>query len=589
MIKPTHETDVVPKCSHVFPGSSAACASDLGAAATTASAAAAPAPAATAPAVVYQNPAKLTPDQYGAADGWRLLHVQELDCIPADAEAFSNFYQTWCESFRRGRSADEGDRQVTTYRTRTPETVGVHNPERLTPAQVGAGYRLLTTAEAQCVPEGAEAWGTLRRNGWSRSRNAGKMASQSFTYRIRVSEAVTRAFAAKHPHTSIPLPPNRRWCLEGEDVLPQDEVLFDDGRLFSCMDWPGHRGHKYAAAGTDSYPEGHYVRPVTEAEQPSSLAVDETQQRLERLAASLVDLVQNNNRLHVDEAGHVCGMYSRTSEGIRKDVAAFLAGVERAAERRAKAEQEVKFQALSQVEAACLREENKHLRHQVEILGRDVAGSHRKMTGYQNELRELRAALERKKQELESLRGRCVVGPDEVCIPEAELKRLRTQDSAWISLCHALSSQGENVGCLLGFVASKRGENLANAFARLRSIEKNGANDREQARLWGVVVEELRVGFSVENGNAQLSLEDCVRKELRRLYAVEKGRNEDAELLDWVSTREANIRRLDSGRYHVSYRPEWCLGAAAGGATLREALQRAKAQDERDSAKHAVA
>jgi hypothetical protein len=396
MIKPTHETDVVPKCSHVFPGSSAACASDLGAA---------------------------TSGEEPVAD---------------------------------------------TYLRRR---------------------QLLRVVHAEVPING------------------------------------TRAFAAKHPHTSIPLPPNRRWCLEGEDVLPQDEVLFDDGRLFSCMDWIGHRGYKYAAAGTDSYPEGHYVRPVTEAEQPSSPAVDETQKRLERLAASLVDLVQNNFCLRVDEEGHVSGLYATSADGLRGSVARFLGGVERAAERRAKAGQEVKFQALSQVEAVCLREENKRLRHQVEILGRDVAGSHRKMTGYQNELRDLRATLEKKNNEIE----------------------------------------------------------------RLYAVERHSANDREQARLWGVVVEELRVGFSVENGNAQLSLEDCVRKELRRLYAVEKGRNEDAELLDWVSTREANIRRLDSGRYHVSYRPEWCVAAAAGGATLREALQRAKRQDERCSAKHAVA
>jgi hypothetical protein len=442
MIKPTHETDVVPKCSHVFPGSSAACASDLGAA---------------------------TSGEEPVAD---------------------------------------------TYLRRR---------------------QLLRVVHAEVPING------------------------------------TRAFAAKHPHTSIPLPPNRRWCLEGEDVLPQDEVLFDDGRLFSCMDWPGHRGHKYAAAGTGSYPEGHYVRPVTEAEQPSSLAVDETQQRLERLAASLVDLVQNNNRLHVDEAGHVCGMYSRTSEGIRKDVAAFLAGVERAAERRAKAEQEVKFQALSQVEAVCLREENKHLRHQVEILGRDVSGAHRKMTKQQDTIRKLRELLAAIRQE-SATEG------------SGYWQGFRT---AWEAISRALSVGSGSHQWLARGASGK--EAAVKEIERLYALERHSANDREQARLWGVVVEELRVGFSVENGNAQLSLEDCVRKELRRLYAVEKGRNEDAELLDWVSTREANIRRLDSGRYHVSYRPEWCVAAAAGGATLREALQRAKRQDERCSAKHAVA
>jgi hypothetical protein len=59
------------------------------------------------------NPDNLTPEQYGASEGWRLLYVGELQ--PHDSQFFS--------PFRIWRYGSDGHHQCSylTYRTRTPD------------------------------------------------------------------------------------------------------------------------------------------------------------------------------------------------------------------------------------------------------------------------------------------------------------------------------------------------------------------------------------------------------------------------------------------------------------------------------------
>jgi hypothetical protein len=63
------------------------------------------------------NPDNLTPEQYGASEGWRLLYPNESP-LPADAEKFSS--KRWEESSFRSKPAPM-DFITYTYRTRTPD------------------------------------------------------------------------------------------------------------------------------------------------------------------------------------------------------------------------------------------------------------------------------------------------------------------------------------------------------------------------------------------------------------------------------------------------------------------------------------
>lgn len=65
----------------------------------------------------FHNPENLTPDQYGAKEGWRLLTVEELNNRPSDSEFHSliDISPRWCRSDLKSKYLD-----VNTYRTRTP-------------------------------------------------------------------------------------------------------------------------------------------------------------------------------------------------------------------------------------------------------------------------------------------------------------------------------------------------------------------------------------------------------------------------------------------------------------------------------------
>lgn len=68
----------------------------------------------------FHNPENLTPDQYGAKEGWRLLTESEVDMIPMDSEVYFRRSDRWEKSSNRGHTADS----VTTYRTRAPLPAG---------------------------------------------------------------------------------------------------------------------------------------------------------------------------------------------------------------------------------------------------------------------------------------------------------------------------------------------------------------------------------------------------------------------------------------------------------------------------------
>lgn len=62
----------------------------------------------------FHNPNNLTPAQYGASDGWRLLRESEI--VPPDGERLS-FGVNWVSSNQRGVT----HAPLSTYRTRQPD------------------------------------------------------------------------------------------------------------------------------------------------------------------------------------------------------------------------------------------------------------------------------------------------------------------------------------------------------------------------------------------------------------------------------------------------------------------------------------
>lgn len=63
------------------------------------------------------NPDNLTPEQYGAADGWRLLYGCELNNLPLGAQVYKG--RVWMTSLAVGRSGKAS--KLYAYRTRTPD------------------------------------------------------------------------------------------------------------------------------------------------------------------------------------------------------------------------------------------------------------------------------------------------------------------------------------------------------------------------------------------------------------------------------------------------------------------------------------
>ena len=64
----------------------------------------------------FHNPSNLTSERYGAAEGWRLVTVDEMNCLPLDAEVTLPLVGGWDVSANRGRDGSK----AYTYRTRTP-------------------------------------------------------------------------------------------------------------------------------------------------------------------------------------------------------------------------------------------------------------------------------------------------------------------------------------------------------------------------------------------------------------------------------------------------------------------------------------
>lgn len=101
------------------------------------------------------NPQKLTEDQVGVKDGWRLLTSEEVDTprdsLIADIERWSDDRRSWDNSHW------SGNMRSCTYRTKKPagfflpkpKIAEGHNPRELTEEQVGVGngWRLLTKEE----------------------------------------------------------------------------------------------------------------------------------------------------------------------------------------------------------------------------------------------------------------------------------------------------------------------------------------------------------------------------------------------------------------------------------------------------------
>lgn len=70
------------------------------------------------------NPDNMTPDEYGANGGWRLLYSEELAKLPFDSEYWSELHGEWLmSSFRNTNPGASSICPKTgfTYRTRTPD------------------------------------------------------------------------------------------------------------------------------------------------------------------------------------------------------------------------------------------------------------------------------------------------------------------------------------------------------------------------------------------------------------------------------------------------------------------------------------
>jgi hypothetical protein len=75
----------------------------------------------TQPIPPFHNPNNLTPSDYGASDGWRLLRVSELDAPPANAQ-FTSTISGW---FPNAESPIRSLRY--TYRTRQPDPFAAYS------------------------------------------------------------------------------------------------------------------------------------------------------------------------------------------------------------------------------------------------------------------------------------------------------------------------------------------------------------------------------------------------------------------------------------------------------------------------------
>ena len=107
--------------------------------------------------VEWVNLQGLTPADVGVSEGWRPLCTLDNSRIPADAEAFKGTPKIWRPSNKRGDHII-GSRYVA-YRTKNPipelswpelpAGESYFNPQNLTPADLGFGYRPLCTLDEE--------------------------------------------------------------------------------------------------------------------------------------------------------------------------------------------------------------------------------------------------------------------------------------------------------------------------------------------------------------------------------------------------------------------------------------------------------